>query len=53
MSQQRTDESPRDWRRRRGRPRPVDDVAAEQTEAGDGARQEQSRTLFSFIEPGI
>ena len=53
MSQQRTDESPRDWRRRRGRPRPVDDVAAEQTEAGDGARQEQSRTLFSFIEPAF
>ena len=51
MSQQRIGDGPRDWRRRRGRDR--------QADAGDGggpsgqpeALQEQSRTLFSFIEP--
>ena len=53
MSQQRIGDGPRDWRRRRGRDR--------QAEAGDGggsaeqpeALQEQSRTLFSFIEPAF
>ena len=51
MSQQRIGDGPRDWRRRRGRGR--------QDDAGDGSRpndqpaplEEQSRTLFSFIEP--
>lgn len=53
MSQQRIGDGPRDWRRRRGR--------ARQTDAGDGgspgdqpeALDEQSRTLFSFIEPAF
>ena len=53
MSQQRIGDGPRDWRRRRGRDR--------QAEAGDGggsveqpeALREQSRTLFSFIEPAF
>ena len=53
MSQQRIGDGPRDWRRRRGRNR--------QADAGDGggssdqpeALQEQSRTLFSFIEPAF
>lgn len=53
MSQQRIGDGPRDWRRRRGRDR--------QADAGDGsgpsdqpeALQEQSRTLFSFIEPAF
>ncbi len=52
MSQQRIGDGPRDWRRRRGRGR--------QEGAGDGGgpddqapREEQSRTLFSFIEPAF
>ena len=53
MSQQRIGDGPRDWRRRRGRDR--------QADAGDGgssgdrpeALEEQSRTLFSFIEPAF
>ncbi len=53
MSQQRIGDGPRDWRRRRGRDR--------QGDAGDGggsdeqpaALAEQSRTLFSFIEPAF
>ena len=53
MSQQRIGDGPRDWRRRRGR--------ARQADAGDGgspgdqpeALEEQSRTLFSFIEPAF
>ncbi len=53
MSQQRIGDGPRDWRRRRGRGR--------QGDAGDGsglndqpaALEEQSRTLFSFIEPAF
>ncbi len=52
MSQQRIGDGPRDWRRRRGRDR--------QAGAGDGASgqqpevlEEQSRTLFSFIEPAF
>ncbi len=52
MSQQRIGDGPRDWRRRRGRDR--------QADAGDGAPsdqpealEEQSRTLFSFIEPAF
>ena len=51
MSQQRTDETPGDWRRRRSRGRrpeqSPDNVAAE----GSLPLDEQSRTLFSFIEP--
>ena len=53
MSQQRIDDTPGDWRRRRGRdrdrqsePRPDDTGDAESP-----ALEEQSRTLFSFIEP--
>ncbi len=50
MSQQRTDETPRDWRRRRSRDR--QGAAADDTSAADNdALEEQSRTLFSFIEP--
>ena len=52
MSQQRIGDGPRDWRRRRGRDR--------QADAGDGTSgqqsevlEEQSRTLFSFIEPAF
>ena len=52
MSQQRIDETPRDWRRRRGRDRqgagPVDETVGE-TEA----LEEHSRTLFSFVEPAF
>ena len=51
MSQQRTDETPGDWRRRRSRGRrpeqSPDNVAVE----GSLPLDEQSRTLFSFIEP--
>jgi hypothetical protein len=51
VSQQRTDETPGDWRRRRSRDRRQeqsrDNVAAE----GSPPLDEQSRTLFSFIEP--
>lgn len=50
MSQQRIDETPRDWRRRRGRDRrgvgPGEETANEPE-----ALEEQSRTLFSFVEP--
>ncbi len=51
MSQQRTDESPRDWRRRRSRERPTDAPAPDDPQAP--ALAEQSRTLFSFIEPAF
>ena len=53
MSQQRTDEAPRDWRRQRGRGRqggPADQRAGA---ADSPALEEQSRTLFSFIEPAF
>lgn len=53
MSQQRIDDAPRDWRRRRGRDRqggPAEPADA----AGEApALEEQSRTLFSFIEPAF
>ena len=51
MSQQRIDDGPRDWRRRRGRDRQAD--SGSQGDAGEQpeVREEQSRTLFSFIEP--
>ena len=52
MSQQRIDETPRDWRRRRDRGR--QDAINETTAPGDAdPLQEQSRTLFSFIEPAF
>lgn len=50
MSQQRMDETPRDWRRRRGRDRQGVGPAAGSPEATD-VREEQSRTLFSLVEP--
>ena len=50
MSQQRTDEGPRDWRRRRGRDR-QGGPAGQPDVAESPALEEQSRTLFSFIEP--
>jgi len=50
MSQQRTDDTPRDWRRRRGRGRPGAG-AADEPPAEAEALEEQSRTLFSFVEP--
>ena len=64
MTQQRSDDTPRDWRRRRGRERerPATDTPAVSdvgTDAGPDAdavapaRAEQSRTLFSFIEPAF
>ena len=49
MSQQRIGDGPRDWRRRRGRDRQAEDGPGDQPEA----LQEQSRTLFSFIEPAF
>ncbi len=51
MSQQRVDETPRDWRRRRGRDRQSGDMAGASEMGDQPALQEQSRTLFSFIEP--
>ena len=52
MSQQRAEETPRDWRRRRGRNR---QAAGQEVEPGaeTEALAEQSRTLFSFIEPAF
>ncbi len=50
MSQQRIDETPRDWRRRRGRDR-QGAGPSEPTPDEPQALEEQSRTLFSFIEP--
>ena len=50
MSQQRTDDTPRDWRRRRGRGRPGAGAADEPLAEAE-ALEEQSRTLFSFVEP--
>ena len=54
MTQQRSDDTPRDWRRRRGRERP-DTPATTEPDAADDASElpEQSRTLFSFIEPAF
>ena len=51
MSQQRIDDTPRDWRRRRGRDRQAAGEG-ETTTAGEAdVLAEQSRTLFSFVEP--
>lgn len=51
MSQQRIDDGPRDWRRRRGRDRQADSGSQGDTGEQPEVREEQSRTLFSFIEP--
>ena len=53
MSRQRNEDTPRDWRRRRGHERQPTRPAEPPEEAADaaGAHEEQSRTLFSFIEP--
>ena len=52
MGQQRIDDAPRDWRRRRGRGR-QEGAAEPAGQDGAPALQEQSRTLFSFIEPAF
>ena len=51
MSRQRIEDTPRDWRRRRSRDRQGSVVGEPGAEAEAAALQEQSRTLFSFIEP--
>ena len=53
MSQQRADETPRDWRRRRNRDRQpaAGTPAPSENVERSPALAEQSRTLFSFIEP--
>ena len=53
MSQQRIGDGPRDWRRRRGRDRQGDAGSGAGPEEQPAALQEQSRTLFSFIEPAF
>ncbi|MCY4555603.1 MAG: Gldg family protein [Chloroflexi bacterium] len=53
MSQQRTGDGPRDWRRRRGRDRQEDVGDADGQGGQPAALDEQSRTLFSFIEPAF
>ncbi len=53
MSRQRMEDTPRDWRRRRGRDREsVGEAEATQGVEGE-ALAEQSRTLFSFVEPAF
>jgi hypothetical protein len=51
MSHQRTEDTPRDWRRRRGRERRDGRAAGGAEEVRSEVLEEQSRTLFSFIEP--
>ncbi len=51
MSQQRIGDGPRDWRRRRGRDRQGDAGSGASLDEQPAALEEQSRTLFSFIEP--
>jgi len=53
MSQQRRDDTPRDWRRRRGRDRQGDGGGQPGADTEAQALEEQSRTLFSFIEPAF
>ena len=53
MSQQRIGDGPRDWRRRRGRDRQADAGDSGGSSDQPEALQEQSRTLFSFIEPAF
>ena len=53
MSQQPMDERPRDWRRRRGRDRQAAVGNEASAAAETDALEEQSRTLFSFLEPAF
>ena len=53
MSQQRIGDGPRDWRRRRGRDRQADAGDGEGSSDQPEVLEEQSRTLFSFIEPAF
>ena len=53
MSQQPIDERPRDWRRRRARDRQAAGGNEATIPAETDVRQEQSRTLFSFVEPAF
>lgn len=53
MSQQPMDDRPRDWRRRRGRDRQPAVGNAASLAAETDALEEQSRTLFSFLEPAF
>ena len=53
MSQQPMDDRPRDWRRRRGRDRQPAVGNEASLAAETDALEEQSRTLFSFLEPAF
>lgn len=53
MSQQPMDDRPRDWRRRRGRDRQAAVGNEASAVAETDALEEQSRTLFSFLEPAF
>ena len=53
MSQQPMDDRPRDWRRRRGRDRETAVGNEARATAETDALEEQSRTLFSFLEPAF
>lgn len=53
MSQQPMDDRPRDWRRRRGRDRETAVGNQASATAETDALEEQSRTLFSFLEPAF
>lgn len=53
MSQQPMDDRPRDWRRRRGRDRQPTVGNEASLAAETDALEEQSRTLFSFLEPAF
>ena len=53
MSQQPIDDRPRDWRRRRARDRQAAGGNEATIPAETDVRQEQSRTLFSFVEPAF
>lgn len=53
MSQQPMDDRPRDWRRRRGRDRETAVGNEASAAAETDALEEQSRTLFSFLEPAF
>ncbi|MCY3691350.1 MAG: GldG family protein [Chloroflexota bacterium] len=53
MSQQRNDDTPRDWRRRRGRDRQAAGEGDARPPSEADALAEQSRTLLSFVEPAF
>ena len=53
MSRQRINDTPRDWRRRRGQNRQGNGGGQADPEAAAPALEERSRTLFSFIEPAF